>query len=217
MLDSNPAFGIRGPRVKTVGWHSWTEEEIGQFQARYAPGSRERLAFALLLHTGQRRTDIVRMGPQHVRDGLMRIVQSKTGAELAIPMHPELENIISASKIGNLAFLVTERGGPFTAKSFGNWIRDICDAAGLPQCSSHGLRKAAARRLAEAGASTSEIAAITGHASLQEVERYTQSREQKAARQVSASQSHRCISGGQEQSSERTSENAPAIFRILET
>ena len=179
VLDSNPAFGIRGPKVKTVGWHSWSEGEIGQFEARYAPGSRERLAFALLLHTGQRRTDIVRMGPQHVRDGLMRIVQSKTGAEVAIPVHPELASVISASKIGNLAFLVTARGGPFAAKSFGNWIRDICDAAGLPQCSSHGLRKAAARRLAEAGASTNEIAAITGHASLQEVERYTRAANKK--------------------------------------
>ncbi|MGA7328483.1 MAG: tyrosine-type recombinase/integrase [Rhodomicrobium sp.] len=174
VLDQNPAFGIEAPTVKkTAGLHSWTEEEILQFESRYAPGTRESLAFALLLYTGQRRADVVRMGPQHVRNGVVSIVQSKTGASVAIPMHPELTKVISASKIGNLAFIVTERGGPFTAKSFGNWFRDTCNAAGLPHCSAHGLRKAAARRLADAGATSHEIASITGHESLREVERYT--------------------------------------------
>jgi integrase len=73
----------------------------------------------------------------------------------------------------NLTFLTTAYGKPFSAAGFGNWFRDQCDAAGLHHCSAHGLRKAAARRLAEAGCTEHEIAAITGHASLKEVQRYT--------------------------------------------
>jgi integrase len=72
-----------------------------------------------------------------------------------------------------MTFLTTAFGKPFTAAGFGNWFRDQCNAAGLRHCSAHGLRKAAARRLAEAGCTEHEIAAITGHASLREVQRYT--------------------------------------------
>jgi len=67
---------------------------------------------------------------------------------------------------------VMEYGKPFTANGFGNKMREWCDAAGLPQCSSHGLRKAAARRLAEAGCTHAQIKAITGHTTDAEVSRY---------------------------------------------
>ncbi len=71
----------------------------------------------------------------------------------------------SASQCNNLTFLVTEFGKPFTAAGFGNWFRDRCDAASLPQCAAHGLRKLAATRLAEAGCSHEQIKAVTGHRS----------------------------------------------------
>jgi integrase len=78
----------------------------------------------------------------------------------------------------NLTFLVTAQGAPFTPAGFGNWFRECCDAVGLKNCSAHGLRKAAARRLAEAGNSTNAIAAVTGHTTLKEVERYTRDADQ---------------------------------------
>jgi len=93
---------------------------------------------------------------------------------VAVPLHPELRAIIDASAGANLTFLVTERGRPFSGPSFTAWFRKHCDDAGLPKrCVVHGLRKAAARRLAEAGCTVHEIAAITGHVTLREVERYT--------------------------------------------
>jgi integrase len=88
-------------------------------------------------------------------------------------VHPVLRAIIDATPSSHLTFLVTQFGKPFTAAGFGNWFREQCDAAGLPHCSFHGLRKAASVRLAEAGCTPHEIAAITGHASLKEVSRYT--------------------------------------------
>jgi integrase len=119
------------------------------------------------------------MGRQHIRDGMLHIKQTKTGTELVIPVLPELDIVIAASRNDHLTFLTTKFGQPFTAAGFGNWFREQCDVAGLNHCSAHGLRKAAARRLAEAGCTEHEIGAITGHASLREIERYTKAVDQE--------------------------------------
>src|SRR5262249_39179000 len=174
-----PTGDIKAIIVKRDGHHTWSESEIEQFEERHAISSRARLALALLLYTGQRRSDVVRMGRQHIRDGVLHVRQLKTGAELAIPIHADLHAIIRESAAEHMTFLVTEFGKPFTAAGFGNWFREQCDMANLHHCSAHGLRKAAARRLAEAGCTEHEIAAITGHASLREITRYTKAVDQK--------------------------------------
>jgi integrase len=160
-------------KVKSEGFHSWTDDEIARFEARHPIGSRARLALALLLYTGQRRSDVIRMGPQHVRDGAIQVHQLKTGAKLAIPIVRELAEIIAATPAKGMVFLTGDCGAPFKGDYFGSCFRRWCDEAGLPHCTAHGLRKAAARLLAEAGCTEHEIKAITGHASLQEVVRYT--------------------------------------------
>lgn len=175
----DPTRDVRSIRVNSDGFHSWTDAEISQFEARHPIGSRARLAFALLLFTGQRRSDVVRMGRQHIRDGALTVRQQKTGAELEIPVLPELAAIVQETQAEHLTFLTTQFGEPFTAAGFGNWFREQCDMANLHHCSAHGLRKAAARRLAEAGCTEHEIASITGHVSLREVERYTKAVDQK--------------------------------------
>jgi integrase len=179
LRSDDPTRNVKPIRIKTDGFHSWTDVEIRQFEARHPIGSRARLALALLLYTGQRRSDVVRAGRQHLRDGFLYVRQQKTGAELAIPMHPELQTIIAATTAGQMTFLVTEQGKPFLPQSFSAWFREQCDIADLHHCSAHGLRKAAARRLAEAGCSVHEIAAVTGHISLREVARYTKAVDQK--------------------------------------
>src|SRR5262249_55236735 len=142
-------------------------------------GTKPRLALALLLFTAQRRGDVIRMGPQHVRSGVLVVKQQKTGAELAIPVHPDLAVILEATPPAHLTYLTTRVGRPYAAADFSEQFRAWCDAADLPKaCSAHGLRKAACRRLAEAGCSANEIAAISGHATLREIERYTKAAEQ---------------------------------------
>ncbi len=177
--DDDPTAGVRPVRVKSKGHHSWTDIEIAAFEARWPVGTRARLAMGLLIYTGQRRGDVVRMGRQHVRAGAIEVVQQKTGATLAIPLHPALRTILDAAPKDHLTYLTTHHGKPFTAAGFGNWFRECCDAAGLKHCSSHGLRHAAGRCLAEAGCTPHQIAAITGHKSLKEVERYTRAAEQE--------------------------------------
>lgn len=138
---------------------------------------------ALALYTGQRRSDLVQFGKQHVRDGWLTFTQFK-GREnrpvrLELPIIPELQRILDASPTGDLAFLATAYGKPFTAAGFGNRMREWCDKAGLSDCSTHGLRKAAASRLAELGCTEFEIMAITGHQTSKEVTRYTKAASQR--------------------------------------
>jgi integrase len=179
MRADDPTREVRGIRFKAKSHHAWTEGEIEQFEHAHPIGSKERLAMALLVYTGQRSGDVRRMGPQHLQGNAVRVTQEKTGTELLIPLHTNLREVIKATKIGHLAFIVTQRGGVYSGNSFFYWFKEACRAAGLPHCSAHGLRHAAARRMANAGASTSEIAAVTGHRSLGEVSRYTRSADQR--------------------------------------
>jgi integrase len=170
----DPTQGIRRPRLKSTGFYTWSEEDISKFEAAHSIGTRARLAMALGLYTGQRRCEILSLGRQHVRDGLIHLRQSKTGKTLAIPVHPELQVVLDAVPLDQLTFITTIHGKPFDPMAFSTWFKSECQKAGLTnEATFHGLRKAASRRLAEAGCSASIIQAITGHASLKEVSRYT--------------------------------------------
>jgi len=178
-VRTDPTANIKQRAIKGDGFHTVTEEEIAQFEAHYPIGSKARLALALLLYTGQRRSDVVRMGRQHIRDGVLTVKQQKTGITLAIPVHPHLQTVLDATPSEHLTFLVTATGKPYGGNAFTEQFRKWCDAAGLPQrCKPHGLRKAACRRLAEAGCSANEIMAISGHATMKELVRYTKAADQ---------------------------------------
>ncbi|GBQ04956.1 tyrosine-type recombinase/integrase [Saccharibacter floricola] len=171
--ERNPAREVKRRKEKGEGQETWSEAHIAQFEQAWPSGSQPRLALALLLYTGQRTGDVVRMSSTNRRDDLIALQQHKTGKRLLIPVHPclaaELENASTGA-----AFLITAQDKPFSPKGFYERFKEWRRKAGLPEgLSPHGLRKAAARRLAEAGCSTHQIAAITGHATLSEVARYT--------------------------------------------
>jgi integrase len=101
------------------------------------------------------------MGRQHVRAGKIRVVQSKTGTPLWIPLHPELAAEVALAPKDQLTFLQTQYGKPFSPAGFGNWFGEKAQDAGCPEgCTAHGLRKAGSRRLAEAGCTPHQIMAI---------------------------------------------------------
>jgi integrase len=185
LRGDDPTQGVRGPKFRSGGFYPWTEDDIAAFESRHPVGSRARLALALLLYTAQRRADVIQMGRQHLRDGLIHLRQGKTGATLAIPVHPELRLVLDATPAEHLTFLTTAGGKPFHPDSFTHWFKRKCRDAGLPtRASVHGLRKAACRRLAEVGCSASVIASISGHVTLREVSRYTAAADQvRLARQ----------------------------------
>ena len=177
----DPTADIRRAKApKTGGFHTWTEAEIAQYEARHRIGTRERLAEALLLYTALRRGDIVRFGPQHVQGSRIELRKTArlTGKTLRVAMHPALVEVIAGMACEHLTYLVTAYGKPFTAAGFGNWFRECCDAAGLPRCTAHGLRKAMFRRIAEAGGSVHHLKGVGGHASLSELQVYTEDADQ---------------------------------------
>jgi integrase len=171
----DPFAGLERYRLGTH--HTWTNAEIAQFERRWPVGTRERLAFALLLYTGQRGGDVVRIKRADIVDGQIRVSQDKvrkgTINELLIPIHPALARALKAGPVVGMSNIITDaRGRPL--RGLTDLIARAAEIAGLPpHCVAHGLRKAALRRLAEAGSTTKEIAAMSGHRSLKEIERYT--------------------------------------------
>jgi integrase len=176
--DRDPTAGVKTYKSKEI--HTWNESEIAVFEGRWPEGTRERLAFALLLYTGQRGSDVHRMSWSDIVGDTIRVAQQKTAAKLTIPIHDALDRVLAIADRDHATILVTAYGRPFSVKGFGNMVSTAIGEAGLPgRCKAHGLRKAAARRLAETGCSASEIAAITGHKTLAEVERYTRAADQE--------------------------------------
>jgi integrase len=189
----NPARDLAKPRLPKGGHHTWMPEEIERYETCHPVGTKARLALALLLNTGARRSDVVRLGRQHRR----MVFNEETGTkepwlkftahknrnrspvEIEIPVLPELDRIIADSPTGDLTYLVTEFGRPFTIAGFGNWFRARCDEAGLGHCSAHGLRKAGAVVAAENGATAHQLMSIFGWINIAEAERYTRAARRK--------------------------------------
>ena len=148
-------------------------------RARWPLGTRERLAFALLLYTGQRVGDVVKLKRSDISDGMIQLVQQKTGVPLSIPIHPALERAIRMGPTKGLYLVGDQNGRPIAAASLTRLIKRAVAIAELPdRCKPHGLRKAILRRLAEHGATAKQIAAVSGHKTLGEVERYTRAADQ---------------------------------------
>lgn len=165
---TNPAKGISKLKTPSIGFHTWTEEEAKAFEARWPVGTRERLAFDMLVYTGVRRSDVVRLGRQHTRQGEITITTEKSRnmghpVEVTITILPPLARSIEAAPTGDMTYLVTTKKTAFGKESFGNWFRAACRAAKVPG-SSHGLRKLAAVRMAENGATEAELNAVFGWA-----------------------------------------------------
>jgi integrase len=173
LREDDPTQFVRKIKIKTAGFKSWQETDIEDYIKAHPAGTKAHLALMLLLYTGLRRSDVVRVGPQHIRDGILTIKQTKTGNDVSIPVHPMLSAALKQCSGDQLVFLTTSFGKPYTPAGFGNWFRDVTDQAGLRGLTAHGLRKAIARRLAEAGCTPHEIMSITGHQNLKEVVLYT--------------------------------------------
>jgi integrase len=179
-IASNPARGIKKLKTPGDGFKKWPEALIEKYEAHWPLGTKQRLAFDLLLYTGQRRQAIPAMSRAHVRNGELRVFVQKTEVVLWIPVHPALQASIDATPRTGLNFLETSYGRPFSVAGFGNWFREQCEKAGIPAgYAAHGLRKTACTRLADAGCTPHQIMAITGHKTLSEVERYTRGADQR--------------------------------------
>lgn len=182
LMLENPAREVARVKAKRKGYHTWTPDELEQFEARHPVGSKARLALALMGFAGLRRSDACTVGQQHIQargNGLwLQKVQHKNrtrqGRVIEIPVLPSLEEAIAAVPRTGLALLETDYGQPYSIKAFGARFKKWCVEAGLPHCSSHGVRKAAAVLAATRGATDSQLQAIFGWEDTREIRTYTE-------------------------------------------
>ncbi|WP_246160308.1 tyrosine-type recombinase/integrase [Aureimonas fodinaquatilis] len=164
MIEVDPTAGVKNiARVKGEGFEVWTEDEVAQYEQRWPIGTKERVWLDVILYTGLRRGDAVRIGKQHVRDGVASIKTEKSRytIEVTIPILSTLQATLDAGPTGDLAFICGDKGQPLTKESFGNVFREACRKAGV-QKSAHGVRKIGATRAANAGATVAELEALFG-------------------------------------------------------
>lgn len=145
------------------GFHSWTDEEIAQYRAQYPLGTTARLVLELVLNTAARRCNVAGLTRDSICDGRIITDHAKDGNTTSVRLLESTRAALEALPAAPLRHLVvTEQGKPFSVDGLGNRMRKWCDAAGLPHCAMHGLRKALARQLAESGATDAEGQAVTG-------------------------------------------------------
>ena len=164
LVKNDPTLGVENPkRKKSDGFPPWTEEHVAVYERRWPVGTRQRVWLDVLLYTGLRRGDAVRLGRQHVRNGIATIKTEKSGftVEVTLPILPVLETTLKTGLCGDLTFIIGESGRPLTKESFGNLFRDAARQACVPG-SAHGVRKIAATRAANAGATVAQLEAIFG-------------------------------------------------------
>ena len=187
IISANPCDGVKVKKPKTRGFPEWTVEEILQYEQRWPIGTRERVMLDVYCYTGLRRGDAATVGKQHVRNGVISIQTEKTGEWVHIPMLDVLKRTLDAGPTGDLAFICTAQGKPYVKEALGNAFKDACRAAGILDKSAHGLRKAAATRAADNGATAHELMAIFGWKDIKEAEIYTRAANRKrlAAKAIS--------------------------------
>jgi integrase len=174
---SNPALGVEKIH-DSDGWHTWTDEEVSAYRAHHPIGTKARVALELMLGVGALIFDACRIGRQHEAGGRLEFVawkgrgKRKTRRTISVPILPELVQALASAPTGDMTYLVNDLGRPFTINGLGNKMRDWCNAAGLRQCSAHGLRKASAVMFAENESTAPELCAIFGWSKLETAEIY---------------------------------------------
>ena len=181
MRRDDPTEGIAGIKMpKTKGHHSWTDEEIAQYRAYWPLETQQRLVMEFALETASRRGEVVRFGPQHIRNGRIRIERTHGSEDVDMPMSLQLQAACDAMPKVHLTYIITAHGKPRSKYGLGNDFARWVTEAGLPaRCRLHGLKKGGMRRLAEAGGTAHELMAFSGHKTLTEVQRYTADADRK--------------------------------------
>lgn len=196
LITDDPARNVRMPRVAkakgVIGHRRWTADDITRFRARWPVGTTPRAMMELLLWTGARISDAVRIGPQMVdRQGVLVIQQGKTGERAYVPWSCALPAFAAeadrramltaiAPYAGHLCFVPARDGRVRSVKSATQMMLKACAEAEVT-ATSHGLRKTRAALIIESGGTATDSAAWTGHISRKIAEHYQREYDRHAA------------------------------------
>lgn len=172
LISVDPSIGVEPYAENRDGFHTWTDEEIARFEDYHGLGSKAVLAERLILCTGAAREDVIRLGWQSVRNDRIAYRRLKTGGDVDLPILDDLFAVLDPLPRDRLLFITHTGSRPYKPASFGNWFHDQCVAAGIPHCAPHGLRKAGATRLANAGGTEFEVMTFLGHSTPDEARTY---------------------------------------------
>jgi integrase len=181
MVKVDPTEGVANIKLpKSKGHHTWTDDEIAQYRVYWPLGTQQRLVMEFALETASRRGEVVRLGPQHIRNGWIHIERTHGSDDVDIPVSPELQAACDAMPKAHLTYIVNAQGKPRSKYGLGNDFAKWATQAGLPKrCRLHGLKKGGMRRRAEAGNTAHELMSFSGHKTLSEVQRYTKDADKK--------------------------------------
>lgn len=160
----DPTAGVKSPaKLQNDGFEAWTEADVEAYCRRWPIGTRQRVWLDVLLYTGLRRGDAVKIGKQHIRDGVATLRTEKSGETITVtlPVLAALQRTLDIGPTGDLAWICGARGEPFVKEAFGNAFSEAARLAGIPK-SAHGVRKIAATTAANNGATVAELEAIFG-------------------------------------------------------
>ncbi|WP_375694421.1 tyrosine-type recombinase/integrase [Bartonella sp. AD24XZML] len=181
LLENNPTIGVKRPALSNKdGFAVWTEDDVEKYYQRWSHGTHERVWVDVLLYTGLRRGDAVRIGWKDVNDNIIHLKTEKSQfkTDVFLPILPELAETLKIGPIGNETFICGKNGNKLVKESFGNLFREACNTAGIKK-SAHGLRKLAATRAANSGATVSQLKAIFGWTEDKMASLYTKSADRK--------------------------------------
>ncbi|WP_254472631.1 MULTISPECIES: tyrosine-type recombinase/integrase [unclassified Bartonella] len=181
LLENNPALGIKRPVLNNKdGFAVWTEEDVEKYYQKWHHGTHERVWIDVLLYTGLRRGDAVRIGWKDVKDNIIHLKteKSKFQTDVFLPILPELAETLKIGPIGDETFICSKTNKKLVKESFGDAFREACYTAGIKK-SAHGLRKLAATRAANSGATVSQLKALFGWTNDAMASLYTKSADRK--------------------------------------
>ena len=173
LISVNHASRAKTYKTNEAGYHTWSDSEVEAFRARWPSGTLPRFALELSLNTGMARQDMAVATWSQVDGGRFKYTRGKTRQGTSLPILDDLLDEIHLQERRGLLMLTHGTGQSYKSESLGNWFKARCADAGIPHCNLHGLRKAGATRLAEAGATENEIAAFLAHSNTKQAATYT--------------------------------------------
>jgi integrase len=180
MVSHNPAAGITPINLNPKGGAiPWTPKDLRQFREAHPKGTTPFLWLTLLAFTACRIGDARWLGRKHeVVRGTQRYLEwqpeKKGSAPVSVPMLPQLYEATRSVSVIGPSYLLSSRGLPYkSSDSLRNQVRRWCDAAGLNELSSHGVRKGVGDMMAEAGCTQHQIMAVMAHTEARTSEKYT--------------------------------------------
>ncbi len=191
--QTNPAAGIKVDYKSQGGATPWTLDDLKKYREAHPPGTMAHLTLTVFMFTACRIGDVYWLGrgeekPANGQQGLGWQPSKKGSKYVELPMMEPFYTATRAQKVVGPTYLLNDHGKPFaSAEALRNKFKDWCVAAGLPDRSSHGIRKAAGHLLALHGATQYEIMAIHGHAQASTSEVYTESVERMKLAEMGAS------------------------------